>query len=574
MFSEVSGGQCPLPAGVPPLPPGLRITEEMKQLLGALLSPTSVPQIGFCGMGGIGKTTISAWLVRQPQVRENYNQVVWATFGQTPNIQKVQSLVYLQLTGSDNNATEMSDDEVLQSLKQAFAGKTVLLVLDDVWEAEHTGSVCCIDDSTQSRVLISSRVRSVLDGGDIVDISLPSDADAIQILLNEAGFNVLVNGAPPKEALEVVQFCKKLPLAIGIAGALLKNMGLDTDWSEVLAVLKEEFGQGGQVRAMENSVISISLTSIKGRQRDQVIQLFCGFALVPEDTFCPLEVLGMIFEATTPLTSAGEQTKPTSRLLLRKWLKMLIDRSLVLGSVDKPQLHDIVLEFVIGQFSPEELKEAHRRLIRVFQRERPMPRGWSKMMAHGDHLVTYVTHEVGFHVAKAWSAPWDADTEAIAWTTDLVNGHHDMLSTTAAQHLGVDRMRQMAARAEAEEQWWSAVIWWTQVGDAMILTGGFVAGSPPYRHAVDLITKVIPVESMTTAACTQDDIDRVELELLGNILKSLNPADITKYADRVKAVSSTPTAVADPLAMSMMLCVTWFGSFATFSGLFSLTLYN
>jgi hypothetical protein len=328
----------------------------MKQLLQALLSPTSAPQVGFCGMGGIGKTTISTWLVRQPTVRANYNQVVWATFGQTPNIQKVQSLVYLQLTGSDFATNEMSDDEVLQSLKQAFAEKTVLLVLDDVWEWEHADTVCCVDDSTESRVLLSSRVRGVLEGGDIVDISLPSDADAVQMLLNEAGFSILHNGAPPKEALEVVQFCNKLPLAIGIAGALLKNMSLDRDWSEVLTVLKEEFGEGGQVRSMENSVIRTSLKGIKGRHREQVIQLFCGFAMVPEDTHCPLEVLAMIFEVTSPFaasnregslarssdagaSASGERSRPTSKLMIRKWLKMLIDRSLVLGSVDKPQLY-------------------------------------------------------------------------------------------------------------------------------------------------------------------------------------------------------------------------------------------
>ena len=124
---------------------------------------------------------------------------------------------------------------------------------------------------------------------------------------------------------------------------------------EVLAVLKEEFGEGGQVRSMENSVIRTSLKGIKDRHREQVIQLFCGFAMVPEDTHCPLEVLAMIFEVTRPLAASnrrgssalvsdaganasGEQPRPTSKLMIRKWLKMLIDRSLVLGSVDKPQL--------------------------------------------------------------------------------------------------------------------------------------------------------------------------------------------------------------------------------------------
>lgn len=51
-------GMCALPAQVPDLPAGLRITTEMKQLLSALLT-SSNDRIGFCGMGGIGKTTVA-----------------------------------------------------------------------------------------------------------------------------------------------------------------------------------------------------------------------------------------------------------------------------------------------------------------------------------------------------------------------------------------------------------------------------------------------------------------------------------------------------------------------------------
>ena len=52
--------------------------------------------------------------------------------------------------------------------------------------------------------------------------------------------------------MEVTKFCNNLPLALGIAGSFLKNMALEggDDWSEVLAVLKDEFGDGGQVRSM------------------------------------------------------------------------------------------------------------------------------------------------------------------------------------------------------------------------------------------------------------------------------------------------------------------------------------
>jgi hypothetical protein len=340
--------QCALPAAVPALPTGLRVTIEMESLLLRLLSSTTAAQVGFCGMGGIGKTTISTWLIRTAAVREKFQQMVWVTMGQTPNIPKLQAISYLQLTGVEADKN-WSEQELVQHLKQAYVGKSVLLVLDDAWEKDALGLLSFIDEATPSKLLISSRVQNVLEGGEILNLSVPSDADAVQMLINEAGFACTdgssgMHVTPPPEALEVVKFCNNLPLAIGIAGSLLKHMSLGSDWSEVLAVLREEFGEGGQVRSMENSVIRTSLKSIKGRHREQVIQLLCGFALVPEDTYCPLEVISMIFEATTPKpTSApgtmSEATLTVPRLLIRKWLKILIDRSLVLGTVDRPQLH-------------------------------------------------------------------------------------------------------------------------------------------------------------------------------------------------------------------------------------------
>lgn len=57
-----AGGVCALPAQVPALPDGLRVTPEMKQLLSALLTPSHSHgrKLGFCGMGGIGKVSAAA----------------------------------------------------------------------------------------------------------------------------------------------------------------------------------------------------------------------------------------------------------------------------------------------------------------------------------------------------------------------------------------------------------------------------------------------------------------------------------------------------------------------------------
>ena len=278
---------CKLPAVVPNNPAGLRVTDEMKELLAALLvTPTVGHQVGFCGMGGLGKTVVSTWLVRQDEVRKMFEKIVWITLGQTPNMEKCQQMLFMQLMGFEMNR-DMSDDEVKQSLMHALQGKNVLMVLDDAWEVAHCEQLAFIDDATQSKLLVSSRVKGVLEGGSIVDLNLPSDYDAQKMLLNEAGLDADPSDAPP-EAAEVTKFCNNLPLAVGMAGRLLKTMSLsiDDDWSGVVAVLKSEFGEGGQARSMENSIIRTSLKSVRGSQHDEVVQLFHAFALVPEDTVC------------------------------------------------------------------------------------------------------------------------------------------------------------------------------------------------------------------------------------------------------------------------------------------------
>ena len=78
---------------------------------------------------------------------------------------------FLQLTGSEISR-DMMAEEMTEELQNAFAGRNVLLILDDVWETPHAALVNVIDKNTGSKVLISSRVRGVLEGGLIVDISM------------------------------------------------------------------------------------------------------------------------------------------------------------------------------------------------------------------------------------------------------------------------------------------------------------------------------------------------------------------------------------------------------------------
>ena len=170
--------------------------------------------------------------------------VAWVTLGQTPVLASCINLLYQQLTGTalpDGISTEQKHE----FLQQAFLGRSILLVLDDCWDADVVKHFNWIDQSTNSKVLISSRVRDVLDGGQVIDVTVPSKIDAMKMLLNTAGVDV-GRLESRSEVAHVVELCKRLPLTIGVAGKLIRQLAhgsdmLETsDWTDVVTLLEEE----------------------------------------------------------------------------------------------------------------------------------------------------------------------------------------------------------------------------------------------------------------------------------------------------------------------------------------------
>ena len=256
----------------------------------------------------------------------------------------MQSMLYSQVTGGEMKA-DLDDSERLHALKDELEGKDVLLVLDDTWSTEDMEFCNLLDPNTESKALVSTRVREHITEGTLINLELPDPNDSVKILLAAAGridendttvSNADLKRLAPTEAYDIVKFCKSLPLALGIAGRLLKSRSVGNDWSGVTAMLREEFEESGQTRAMENSVIRTSLRSISGSSKDEIINLFLIFAMVPEDTQVPLEILEMMLDASG--FYKGSDVKLPSRIQIRRWVKALINRSLILGTVDRPQL--------------------------------------------------------------------------------------------------------------------------------------------------------------------------------------------------------------------------------------------
>jgi hypothetical protein len=344
-----------VPAEVPHLSANVRKAAEMDQLKALLLddgddakrgfevSSQKKSKTGLHGMGGIGKTVMAAWIARDLEIRAHFDLIIWVTCSQDPNVDRLLQLMYLQATGKELGPGK-APEEVRQMVSDAVADKNVLLIIDDVWNAQDETALnivdCSGDSAGASRVLVTTRIRGLLhgSGAEQVEIGLPSMAAALGLLCQSAGLGgaVASNELPP-EASEVVDICGRLPLALDIAGRLITDMGLGSgNWNGVPQMLRQEMAAAsGDETSLEYRIISISMNAIAERDRQGCREIFAVLATVAEDTHIPPDAFFIMFSEITAALG------PVPHLQLRKWMQLLINRSLILNNWERPQLHDI-----------------------------------------------------------------------------------------------------------------------------------------------------------------------------------------------------------------------------------------
>ena len=107
--------------------------------------------------------------------------------GQQPSILELQRMLYQQLVGEPmaikDGATAATQ---LSILKAACIGKNWLVVLDDVWDKEHEKTLNCIDSDSTSKLLVTTRIRGLIQGCEEVSLNLLSPGESVDLLLRTA----------------------------------------------------------------------------------------------------------------------------------------------------------------------------------------------------------------------------------------------------------------------------------------------------------------------------------------------------------------------------------------------------
>ncbi|MQM09106.1 hypothetical protein Taro_041973 [Colocasia esculenta] len=262
------------------------------------------------GLGGVGKTTLAQLVFNDQIVKKHFELMMWVCVSNNFDpIRLTKNIIEAALAfrGTHKKCKITNWDSMQRRLLEEVKGKTFLLVLDDVWKAEHSMWEELFkplhSGKKGSKVLVTTRNRAFVDkleGPMETPILLGglSDAD-IWDLFKRYAFkgNTHVDGTTTAEyyhlediGRHIVQRLKGSPLVARTIGSLLNHEVTIQHWK---TVLESEFWTLEQVKDGILPALQLSYQYL----HPDLKQCFAYCSLFPKDHEFSRELVVQLWEA-------------------------------------------------------------------------------------------------------------------------------------------------------------------------------------------------------------------------------------------------------------------------------------
>ncbi|KAK4390606.1 putative disease resistance protein [Sesamum angolense] len=251
-----------------------------KMKLKQMLLTEEFTVVGIHGIGGIGKTTLAREICKDEEIKSLLSDSI--------SISKcgaIRSRIWGMVTG--NTIVGHGDRSPAVNLRyDVGASARVLLVLDDVW----TQSVLeqLLIKIPGCKILVVSRLKfppSVVDCS--YELDLLTENEAVSLFCHFAFGQMSIPLDADKELVkQVVDECKRLPLALKVIGASLKGQS-EMFWTSAKNRLSrgQPLCESHEVQLLERMKLSIDYLSERERE------CFLDLGAFPEDKRIPLDIL-------------------------------------------------------------------------------------------------------------------------------------------------------------------------------------------------------------------------------------------------------------------------------------------
>ncbi len=379
-------------------------------------------------------------VVRDREIRGAFpDGIYWVTLGQQPSLLGLQIALAQQVAGEAVMIESIPDGT--GKLQALLEKKSCLLVLDDVWDASHAEAFAAVGPT--GRLLVTTRDQQVL-------TALGAETHELDVLEPLAALSLLADWADqtpplPAEASRVARECGYLPLALALAGALVRE---GSAWTVVLAALEQ--GNRQFLDHPHRSVFKSMSASIQALPANEAAR-YKELAIFPEDVAVPESVIARLW------SRAGLDELATTKLLLAFAARGLLRCAGAAGS-RMVTYHDLQRDFL--RLVSEDLSGLHARLLDAYAEALPADAGapdaarWASLARE----EAYLWDQLGYHLLQAGRAQvFDCLARSTVWLSAKIaaSGVAALLAELAllVQHAPTPENRAVEKAVRLESGW-------------------------------------------------------------------------------------------------------------------------
>ncbi|XP_078152637.1 putative disease resistance protein RGA3 [Carex rostrata] len=214
---------------------------EIEEVINLLLFEKEKPfsVISIIGKGGLGKTTIAQLVYKDERVTRCFDLFGWVCVSEEFDVGRLTKAIIESVTKINYGLSELSS--LQEKLAESVKGKTIVLVLDDVWNENQSlwdSLRVPFKEAKLVRILVTTRNKKVADVMQttyFTPTNMPEDS--CWQLFQHYAFCGTSDTMPPhlvNMGKDIMRKCGGLPLAVKSIASLLRHETDEERWIEIL----------------------------------------------------------------------------------------------------------------------------------------------------------------------------------------------------------------------------------------------------------------------------------------------------------------------------------------------------